>query len=134
MVEAQTALNPEEESLGAAARPMAAQREAYSSEHSGDPLAGQSRRREALEREEGGSRAKLDLGRRLQGGLISGACVREALLAEEAERREAVRGWDRAAVKEGFRRREIKKAERGAWKKLLGSCSGSEDGGHGGGR
>ena len=31
-------------------------------------------------------------------------------------------------MKEGYRRREIKKAERGAWKKLMGSCSGSEAG------
>ena len=33
-----------------------------------------------------------------------------------------------AGVKEGYRRREIKKAERGVWEKLMGSCSGSEAG------
>ena len=31
-------------------------------------------------------------------------------------------------VKEGYRCREFKKAERGASKKLIGSCSGSEAG------
>ena len=31
-------------------------------------------------------------------------------------------------MNEGYRRWEIKKAERVAWKKLMGSCSGSETG------
>ena len=46
---------------------MAAKREAYPSERSGDLLAGESRRLAALEREEGGSRAKPDLTRRVTG-------------------------------------------------------------------
>ena len=50
-----------------------AKREAYSWERSGDLLAGDSRGREALEREERGSRAKMDLGRRLQGCPVTGA-------------------------------------------------------------
>ena len=107
---------------------MAAQREAYSSERSGDLLAGESRRREALEREEGRSRAKLDLSRRLQGCLITEASLRAATLTEEAGRREVLRGWDRAGVKEGYRRRETKKAERSAWRKLMSNCAWSEAG------
>ena len=39
-----------------------------------------------------------------------------------------MRSLDRAGVKEGYRRREIRKAERVAWKKLMGSCSGSQAG------
>ena len=49
-------------------------------------------------------------------------------LAEEAGRREVMRSWNRAGVKEGYLRREIKKAERVSWKKLMGSCSCSEGG------
>ena len=103
-----------------------AQREAYSSERSGDLLAGENRRREALEGQEGGSRAMLDLGKRLQGCLVTEASLRAATLPEEARRREVMRGWDREVVKEGYRRRETKKAQRSAWKKLMGNCSGSE--------
>ena len=39
-----------------------------------------------------------------------------------------MRFWDLAGVKEGYRRRETKKAERSAWRKLMGNCSGSEAG------
>ena len=39
-----------------------------------------------------------------------------------------MRGWDLAGVKEGYRRRETKKAERSAWRKLMGNCAWSEAG------
>ena len=98
----------------AAARQMAAKREAYSSERWGDLLASEGRKREALELEEGGSRAKLHLSMRLQWCLITEASLRAAILSEEAGLRELMRGWDRAGMKEGYRRRETKKAERNA--------------------
>ena len=66
---------------------MAAQREGYSSERSGDLLAGESRRREALEREEGGSRAKPDLGRRLQGRIFTEASLSAETLVSDARAR-----------------------------------------------
>ena len=71
---------------------MAAQRESYCSERSGDLLAGESRMSEAMDREEGGSRANLDLERRLQRSLITGASFRAATLTPEAGRRELMRG------------------------------------------
>ena len=122
LVDAGTPRAPEEEARGAAAKQIAAQREAYNSERSADLQTGESRRRE------GGSRAKLGLSWRLQCGLITEASSRAVIRAEEARRRDVMRSWDRAGVKEGYRRREIKKAERAAWKKLMGSCSGSEAG------
>ena len=93
---------------------MAAQREAYCSERSADLHTGESRRREALEREERGSRAKLDLSWLLQCCLISEASSRVVIRAEEARRRDVMRSWERAGAKEGYRRREIKRAERAA--------------------
>ena len=66
LVEAEIPRAPEEEARGAAAKQIAAQREAYSSERSADLQTGESRRREALEREEGCSGAKPDLSWRLQ--------------------------------------------------------------------
>ena len=41
---------------------------------------------------------------------------------------DVMRGWDRAGVKEGYRRRETKRAERSAWRKLMGNCCWSEAG------
>ena len=128
LVEAETPLKPQEEERGTAAGQMVAQREAHPSERSGDLLAGESRRREALERVEGSSRAKLDLSRRRQGCLITEASLRAATLTEEAGRREVMRGCDRAGVKEGYRHRETKQAERRAWRKLMGNCSGRDAG------
>ena len=79
-----------------------------------------------MEREKGGSRAKLDLGRRLQGCIVIEASLRAATLTEEAGIREVMRGWDRAGMTEGYRRRETKMAERSAWRKLMGNGAWSE--------
>ena len=74
-----------------------------------------------MESGEGGNRAKLDLQERLQGCLVAERPSRAVIQTEEAGCRNAVDRWDRAGVKEGYRRREIKMAERGAWRKLMDS-------------